>query len=229
MNTSTEPMTNKPKGFKEPFCAISHLAGAVLSAVGLVVLLIVSRGQPVPSFAYTVYGISLIALYSLSTLYHAAHVNETNELVLQRMDHIAIFLLIAGTYTPVCLVSLVFGVGWKLFAAVWSIAALGIAIVLFWRSHPHWVRVTIYILMGWLAVIALPALMVEVGAAGIAWMVGGGLVYTLGIIFYAMDESRPRPWLGKRTPHDIWHLFVLGGSACHYILVLFYICLKVQR
>lgn len=208
---------------KEPFCALSHLAGAVLSVGGLAALLVAAHGKPVPTIAYTIYGVSLIVLYSLSALYHALNVTPQQEKLLQRMDHIAIFLLIAGTYTPVCLVTLRNGIGPSLLAGVWVLAVIGILTVLCWRSHPHWIRVVIYVLMGWMAVAALPPLYTSLGAAGMAWMVAGGLAYTLGIFFYAMDASVSRPWLRRRTPHDIWHLFVLTGSACHFILIFCFV------
>jgi hemolysin III len=211
------------RALKEPFCAISHLAGAVLAAVGLGILIIAARGKPMPTAAYTVYGFSLIVLYSLSALYHALHVTPAQQIWLQRLDHIAIFLLIAGTYTPVCLVTLRTGVGMALLTAVWSLATAGIVTICFWRSHPHWVRVTLYVLMGWLAVITLAPLYRAFGAAGLGWMVAGGLAYTVGIFFYAMSDKVSRPWLGRLTPHDVWHLFVLTGSICHYILILGYV------
>src|SRR5580700_2606783 len=110
---------------KEPFCAISHMAGAALAIAGLIALLISAHGKPLPTMAYTVYGLSLIALYTLSAMYHALHVTPAQQIWLQRMDHIAIFLLIAGTYTPVCIVTLRNGVGWSLLIAVWILAASG--------------------------------------------------------------------------------------------------------
>ncbi len=212
-----------PNKLREPFCAISHFAGALLSVAGLIALLMAAHGQPLPTAAYTVYGLSLVTLYTLSAIYHGLHVSPAQQVWLQRMDHIAIFLLIAGTYTPVCVVTLAAGVGWSLLTAVWALAITGIVTICCWRSHPHWVRVTLYVLMGWLALITLAPLYRALGAAGMAWMVAGGMAYTGGIFFYAMSNDIPRPWLGKLTPHDVWHLFVLAGSICHYILILAFV------
>ena len=212
-----------PKSPKEPFCAISHLFGALLAAVGLVALVIAAHGQLRPTIAYSVYGLSLVTMYSLSTIYHALHVTPGQQVVLQRMDHISIFLLIAGTYTPVCLVTLYSGVGVKLLVTVWSLAFAGIFAICCWRSHPHWIRVTLYVLMGWLAVITLAPLYRALGPAGMGWMVAGGLAYTFGIFFYALSNDVPRRWPGKLTPHDVWHLFVLAGGLCHYVLVLVFV------
>jgi len=212
-----------PASLKEPFCAISHIAGAVLAVAGLIALLIAAHGMLLPTAAFTVYGLSLIALYTLSSLYHALQVTAAQQAWLQRLDHVAIFLLIAGTYTPVCLITLGAGVGHALLIAIWALALAGILTICCWRSHPHWVRVTLYVLMGWLAVITLAPLYRALGAAGMAWMVAGGLAYTAGIFFYAMNDKVSRPWLGKLTPHDVWHLFVLTGSGCHYILILAFV------
>lgn len=215
-------MPPKPKGFREPFSAVSHLVGASLAAVGLVALLVAAHGKLIASVAVIIYSLSLIALYTLSTVYHSLHVSPAMEKHLQRMDHIAIFLLIAGTYTPVCLITLRPGNGLALFAAVWALALIGTSTVMCWRTHPHWVRVTLYILMGWLAALMLPALHAKLGYAGLFWMLTGGIAYTSGIVFYAMDCRRPK-WLPALTGHEIWHLFVLTGSVCHYILILWFV------
>jgi hemolysin III len=216
-------MDSTARGLKQPFSALSHLVGVILAIAGLIALLVAAKGDPRRIFAFTIYGLSLIVLYSTSTIYHAFHVSPEREKALQRTDHVAIFLLIAGTYTPVCLVTLRGGLGCELLAAIWTLAIAGILTICFWRSHPHWVRVALYVLMGWLAVITLLPLYRSLGAAGMAWMVAGGLAYTLGIFFYAMNDEVSRPWLGKLTPHDVWHMFVLTGSICHYILILLFV------
>jgi hemolysin III len=164
-----------------------------------------------------IYGGSLILLYTVSGLYHSLHVSDHKLRWLQRCDYMAIFLLIAGTYTPVCLVALRGPTGLALLAGVYVIAFTGIAMILFWKQAPHWIRVALYILMGWLGLIALPPLHAVLSNTALAWLIAGGLVYTLGTIVYATD--RPRLWPGKFGSHDLWHLFVLAGSACHLILI----------
>ncbi len=198
------------------------MAGAAISLAGLITLVILERGRVVPMTAVSIYGVSLILLYTLSAVYHSLKVSPAMEKSLQRLDHIAIFLLIAGTYTPICLITLHGGAGWRLLTAVWSLAAIGIAVILFWRTHPHWLRVTVYVLMGWLAATALPAMLASLGVAGIGWLIAGGLAYTGGIYFYAMENRRLR-WFPLLNGHEIWHLFVLAGSSCHFILIFCFV------
>jgi hemolysin III len=207
---------------KEPFSAISHMAGAGFSLVGLIVLMVLAHGKLVPTASLAVYGCSLILLYSLSAVYHALRVTPAVEKRLQRLDHIAIFLLIAGTYTPICLLTLQGSRGWALLSAVWALAAAGITLIVCRKNHPHWLRVTVYVLMGWLACTVLPVLYTHLGTTGLMWLVAGGLSYTGGIYFYAMEERRPR-WFPLLNGHEIWHLFVLAGSACHFVLIVFFV------
>jgi hemolysin III len=206
-------------GIREPFSGISHLIGVVLSVVGLITLLILAHGRPWHSLGYAIFGASLIVLYSASTLYHSLHVSERGLVALQRFDHSAIFLLIAGTYAPVCLVVLRSGWGLPLLVAEYGLAAVGIVMVVLYKSKPEWLRVVLYLCMGWLALVALPALWRVMSATAMAWLIAGGLFYTIGVIFYA--TGRPRLWPGKFGAHDLWHIFVLGGSACHFIFMLF--------
>ena len=226
VNTNMD-LAVKRKGFKEPFNAVSHLLGAILALVGLVALLVVTHGRARPTVAVTIYGLSLIVLYTLSTLYHSLNVSPRHVKRLQSLDHIAIYLLIAGTYSPICLITLHSGHGMSLFTAVWSIAAVGILAVIFWRAHPEWVRVALYVSMGWLIAFVLPALFRAMGWHAIMWLVAGGLAYTAGIFFYAMAARRPR-WFRLLTGHEIWHLFVLSGSACHFVLILFFVAPRVS-
>jgi hemolysin III len=206
---------------KEPFCGLSHWAGVVLSVAALVILLFCAQGRPWHTLSFAIYGASLIILYTASALYHSLHVGEKVLCSLQRLDHSAIFLLIAGTYTPVCLVALRGAWGWGLLAAIYTLALAGIAMSLFWRRAPHWLRVGLCIVMGWLALIALEPLRQVFPPAALGWLIAGGLVYSIGTVFYALDSRRLWPW--RLTGHDIWHLFVLGGSACHFIVVFRYV------
>ena len=200
------------------------MLGVGLSIAGLVALLLVARGRPWHVVAYSIYGATLIALYTASTLYHSVQTNERGVKRLQRLDYIGIFLLIAGTYTPVCLVVLqgrLGRLGWTMFGIEWGIAAIGIVATFAWKTAPEWLRVVLYVLMGWLTVIALPAMRSVLPPAAIWWLIGGGISYTVGMIVYATD--RPHLWPGKFSAHDLWHIFVIGGSACHFVMILCFV------
>lgn len=207
---------------REPFSGMSHLLGAALGVLLLAALLVLSRGRSRDLVAYSVYGLSLIALYAASAVYHSLHVQDRVRAWLQRFDHAAIYLLIAGTYTPICLLALRGrGGGWIL-AVEWGLALFGILGILLWRNAPHGVRVTLYVAMGWLAVAAWPQLCAALPPAALWWIVAGGLAYTGGVIFYALDQRRIGPHL---TAHDVWHVFVMAGSTCHAVAILRFIAL----
>ncbi|HEX7486442.1 MAG TPA: hemolysin III family protein [Vicinamibacterales bacterium] len=199
----------------ERFNSITHLVGAMLALVGLVVLVVVARlhGGVGRIVSVSIYGASLLMLYTFSTLYHS--LTGTAKRVFQHLDHTAIYLLIAGTYTPLTLVVLGGRTGWSLFAAVWTLAVVG-ALQEFRRVKGERVlSVVIYLAMGWMAVFALGPLVKAIGPAGLAWIVGGGVCYTAGVGFYAFDRRLP-------VFHGVWHLFVLAGSLAHYVVVLAY-------
>jgi hemolysin III len=214
----TEP---KRRRIKQPFSAYSHFVGALLSITALVVLLVLSAGRVWHVVSFTIYGASLIVLYIASTLYHSLDVATKHVDRLQRMDHIAIFLLIAGTYTPVCLVLLRGAWGWSLLGVEYLLAGIGIVLTILYKSKPEWLRVVLYIVMGWLALIAIVPLRMALSPAALGWLVGGGAAYSIGTIFFA--TNRPNLWPGKFEAHDLWHLFVLGGSICHFVLMLGYV------
>lgn len=204
--------------YGERFNAISHLAGAILALVGLVVLVTISGrgGDPWRIVAVSVYTLTLFVLYAASTLYHS--LRGRAKTVFRKLDHVAIYLLIAGTYTPFTLVILQGPLGWGLFGAIWGLAALGIAHEFWLARGRRLLAVAIYVVMGWLALIAVVPLTERLSAFGFAWLVIGGLFYTVGIVFYALDKKD-----GLRHAHGIWHLFVLAGSMSHYFVVLRYI------
>ncbi|MDQ3814918.1 MAG: hemolysin III family protein [Armatimonadota bacterium] len=209
----------RKKGWiKEPFCGFSHFVGICLSVIGLIVLLQQAQGRPWHLAGFAIYGMSLILMYTASTLYHSLHVSAKTEYRLMYFDHIAIYLLIAGTYTPVCLVSLRGAWGWTMLGAVYSMAAVGIVALLLFRLKVEIFRVILCVCMGWMALIAIGPLTKAFPPAALAWLFGGGIVYSIGTIIFAMD--RPHLWPGKFSAHDLWHIFVLLGSACHFILML---------
>ncbi len=206
---------------KEPFCGASHLLGAMVSVVALVVLLVAAEGRVVHIVAFAIYGTSLIAVYTASGLAHSIHCSPAESARLERIDYAAIFALIAGTYTPLCLVSLAGPWGWGMLIAEWVLAAIGIFVVLSNRGNAHGVRVMVYLVMGWLVVIAIPVVLRRIDPGGIAWLAAGGVAYTVGAIFYL--TNRPTLWPGRFGAHDLWHCMVLLGSTCHFIVMLNYV------
>ena len=196
--------------------SISHGIGALLSVAGMAVLVVLSslHGEVRHIVACAIYGSTLITLYTASTLYHVAR-RPSIKKALRVFDHVSIYLLIAGTYTPFSLVSLQGAWGWTLFGLVWGIAAIGIVFKLSYTGRFPRISTIIYIAMGWLAVIAIKPLIDNVPTGGLALILAGGLAYTSGVIFYA--------WKSLPYSHAIWHLFVVGGSVCHFLCVLFYV------
>lgn len=202
----------------ERFNALTHLIGLLASIAGLVVLVVLAaqQGDPWKIVSFSLYGAMLILLYGFSTLYHCAR--GRLKAVLQKFDHAAIYLLIAGSYTPFALVTLRGGWGWALFGVNWGLALFGIIqeMTLSRRSQTRPLSLIIYVLMGWLVLIALKPLVAALPIAGLAWLAAGGMVYSIGIYFFINDER-------IRHGHGIWHLFVLVGSLCQFISVLFYV------
>lgn len=203
-------------GLKEPFNSISHMVGGGLGIIGLVALVLLAEG-PLEIVSAVAYGVGLVAVFTMSSIYHAIPCTPRTEKWLERLDHVAIYLLIAGTYTPVCLVLLGGAWGWSLFGTVWGISVLGIVLALTLPLGPEWVHIAGYIALGWVAVIAAPVLFPILTAGGLAWLVAGGVIYTVGALFYVWD--RPRI-IGKLGAHELWHLFVIGGSASHFVFVV---------
>lgn len=200
----------------EKLNAWTHLVGALLAVAGTAVLVAKAAlsGDPWKIVSVSIYGATLIMLYSASTLYHSMRGRAKD--ILQKLDHHGIYFLIAGSYTPFCLVSLRDAWGWPLFAVIWSLALFGVLQEMRPGGGARRLSMAIYIVMGWAALAALVPLRAALGTAGFAWLAVGGVVYTLGIVFYVLDAR-------LRHAHGIWHLFVIGGSAVHYFTVLFYV------
>jgi hemolysin III len=196
--------------------AVSHGAGVIMSIAGLLWMLILSidTSDPWRIVASCIYGASLISVFLTSTLYHGLHASPRKHLF-KLLDHCSIYLLIAGTYTPFLLVAMRTDIGWWLFGIIWSLATAGILTKL-WLGH-RYPRLSLigYLLMGWLIVIAAPHVTDAIGANGMAWLIAGGISYTVGALFYK----------AKRLSfnHVIWHLFVLAGAACHFLAVVWYV------
>jgi hemolysin III len=206
---------------KEPFSCYSHLLGALLSIVGLVALIAQSVGNPWHVVGFAVYGASLILLYSASTIYHWLVLSPRGDDLLQRFDHAAIFVLIAGSYTPVCLVTLRGGWGWSLFGVVWGVALAGVTLKLFFEHIPRWSTTALYIGMGWIAIVAVVPLVRSVNLGGVMWLLAGGVLYTVGALIYAV--RRPDPFPDVFGFHEVFHLFVLAGSVVHFAFMMRYV------
>jgi hemolysin III len=200
----------------ERFNSITHLVGSIAALIGLVVLIITAsrQGDVLPIVSVTIYGSTLALLYISSTLYHSLQGKAKN--VFQQLDYLAIYLLIAGTYTPFALITLGETWGWVIFCLVWGLAILGIILELLLQKSNRLIPLIIYLTMGWLIIIAIKPLIQALGMVGFGWLLLGGLAYTFGVIFYVYDEK-------VRHFHGIWHLFVLAGSTIQYFTVYYYI------
>lgn len=210
-------------GFKDPVSGLTHMIGAVLAVPGLAVLVYsaVMYATTWHIVSFSIFGASLILLYTASTIYHSLDVSKHVTEILRRIDHMMIYILIAGTYTPLCLVPLRGPWGWSIFGTILGIAVAGIIMKILWFNAPRWLYTLFYVGMGWLAVIALPPLVRSMPVGGIAWLLIGGVFYTIGAVIYAL--KRPNPIPGRFGFHEIFHLFVLAGSASHFWLMYRYI------
>jgi len=202
--------------YGEKFNAWTHLVGAILATVGAVWLLVMaSLAHDVWKIvSVSIYGVALVLLYSASTVYHS--VRGRAKVIMQKVDHFSIYLLIAGSYTPFCLVTLRGAWGWTLFGIVWGLAVIGILQEIKPRSEARIMSIVIYAVMGWIVLVAVKPLIAALGMTGFIWLAAGGALYTIGIIFFAYD-TRFRHW------HGIWHLFVIAGSLLHFVAICFYV------
>jgi hemolysin III len=195
----------------------THLGGALVAAVGLVWLLVSSQGQAVKTVSMLIYGISLVLMLSASATYHLAGAGPTTTRILRKIDHASIYLLIAGTYTPLCLNVFSGFWRWGLLAIIWSMAVIGIVVKIFVINAPRWITAGIYLVMGWLSILAVHEILQTVPTDMLAWLVAGGLFYTVGALIYILKRPDPRP--GVFGFHEIWHLFVLMGCLSHFIVI----------
>jgi hemolysin III len=202
---------------REPFNGASHLLGLLLAGAGTIALLRMAQGAWELA-AFSIYGATLILLYGSSTLYHSLPLPDRPLRALRKLDHIAIYFLIAGTYTPVGLITLEGPLGWTLLGAVWLIALAGIPFKLFFLDAPVWLSTCTYLFMGYLALVALVPLAEAVSLPGLFWLVAGGVAYTVGAVIYTCRRPDPFPgWFGH---HEIWHVLVLVGSGCHFAFIV---------
>lgn len=206
---------------KDPGSAITHGIGFILSFIAAVPLvsLAVQSGDIRKIIAMSVFSLSMMALYAASTCYHTFRGSPKSETLRKKIDHMMIFVLIAGSYTPVCMLTLWDGIGKLLLALVWGIAIAGMILKLFWVYCPKWVSSVLYIGMGWVCILAFPQLWNSLSMAQFGWLLAGGIIYTIGGVIYALKLSLfndRHPYFGS---HEIFHLFVMGGSLCHFIVM----------
>lgn len=208
---------------KDPVSGFSHLAGAVMSVAALSVLVVLASMNATAwhIVSFSIYGSAMFLLYAASAAYHLIPLNEKGTRILKKLDHVMIFMMIAGTYTPFCLVPLRGGWGWSIFGIVWGFAVVGIFFKLFYIHAPRFLSTSIYLAMGWISIVAIYPIVKNVPAGGVVWLAAGGLLYSIGAVIYAL--KKPNPWPGVFGFHEIWHIFVLAGSFCHFMVMLLYI------
>ena len=209
--------------FREPISSLTHLLGAFLSLIGLILLIKYSLdvSNAYNTIILAVFGVSSILLYCASSTYHQCLSSEKVIKILRRVDHSMIYVLIAGTYTPICLIALKGRIGTFLFLGVWLLAFIGILLKIVWFDAPRWLYTGFYILMGWISVFAIVPIIRAVSLGGFMWLLAGGLFYTIGAVIYA--TKRPKINLKFFGFHEIFHIFIMLGSLCHYILMFKYI------
>jgi hemolysin III len=206
------------KIFREPVNSLTHWAGAVLALLGLVALLLVSWGTPLKVMSLAIYGASLIFLFSASATYHSVNRKDKVLEVFRKIDHAAIFVLIAGTYTPFCVNAFTGFWQWGMLSIIWALALIGILVKIFYIRSPRWLNAGIYVIMGWLGIIGAGQVFTSLSGWVIFWLVAGGVIYTLGAIVYSTKIFNFYP--GVFGFHEIWHIFVMLAAAAHFIAVL---------
>jgi hemolysin III len=208
-------MLNK---LREPVNSLTHWAGAILALAGLIALLIVGWGKPIKVVSLIIYGASLIFLFSASATYHMVRVKDKALEIFRKIDHAAIFCLIAGTYTPFCINAFTGFWKWGMLSIIWSLALIGIAMKIFFIRAPRWLNAGIYVVMGWLCVGASGQLLAALPAWVLTWLIIGGVVYTLGAVVYSTKMFNFVP--GVFGFHEVWHIFVLLAAAAHFVAVM---------
>lgn len=206
------------KFFREPVNSLTHWAGALLAFAGLIALLVVGWGTPAKVISLLVYGVSLVFLFSASATYHMVQVRDKALEVFRKVDHAAIYCLIAGTYTPFCVNALDGFWKWGMLSIIWSLAVVGIVVKVFYIRAPRWLNAGIYVAMGWLAVGAAGQMLAALPVWVLTWLIIGGVIYTLGAVVYITKIFNFKP--GVFGFHEMWHIFVLLAAAAHFIAVL---------
>ncbi len=206
------------KKLREPVNSLTHWGGAVLALIGLVALLIVGWSTPAKIISLVIYGISLIFMFSASATYHMVQVKDKALEIFRKVDHAAIFALIAGTYTPFCINAFEGFWKWGMLSIVWSLAVIGIVVKIFYIRAPRWLNASIYVLMGWISVLAGGQMLAALPGWVFTWLIIGGVIYTLGAVVYMTKIFNFKP--GVFGFHEVWHIFVLLAAAAHFVAVL---------
>ena len=208
---------------RDPISGLTHLGAAVLSLFGLIALIIISWGESAKLTSMIIYGISLILMFSASATYHMTISSPKVIEILRKVDHSAIYLLIAGTYTPFCINAFSGFWKWGLLSIIWSLALIGVGIKVFIVRAPRWVNAGVYLLMGWLIVAAAGEMANTLPAGALTWLIAGGLIYTFGAIIYITKKMDFKP--GVFGFHEVWHIFVILAAVAHFISILAYIAI----
>lgn len=206
------------KKLREPVNSLTHWAGAILALIGLIALLIIGWNTPAKIISFAVYGVSLIFMFSASATYHMVRVKDRALEIFRKVDHAAIFVLIAGTYTPFCVNAFTGFWKWGMLTLIWSLALIGIIVKIFYIRAPRWLNAGIYVLMGWISVAAAGQMLASLPAWVFGWLIAGGVIYTLGAVVYATKIFNFKP--GVFGFHEVWHIFVLLAAAAHFVAVL---------
>jgi hemolysin III len=206
------------KNLREPVNSLTHWGGAFLALIGLIILLVVGWGTPARVISLLIYGVSLIVLFSASATYHMVQVKERALEVFRKIDHAAIYFLIAGTYTPFCVNAFSGFWKWGMLSIIWSLALIGIIVKVFYIRAPRWLNAGIYLVMGWLCIAAIGQMLAALPVWVLLWLVAGGLLYTLGAIIYITKIFNFVP--GVFGFHEMWHIFVMLAAAAHFVAVL---------
>ena len=206
---------------KEPLAGSLHLIGAVLSIPATILLIVIGSGSAWKTVSFSIYGTAMFLLFLFGVLYHWLPQTAGGKYqIFRKLDHLAIYLMIAGTYTPFCLNTLRGPFGWKIFWVVWTAAILGIVLQAIYIDVWRWLTTAIYICMGWLILFVFKPLMASLPFEGICWLVAGGVIYSVGGVMYTIKKPNIHPKFGY---HELWHVLVLLGAGCHYIAILFYV------
>ena len=205
------------KKLREPVNGLTHFFAAIVAAIGSVILLIVGWTDPAKIISVLIYGLSLIGMFSASAAYHMVHAREKVLVILRKLDHSAIYLLIAGTYTPFCINAFSGFWKWGLLSIIWSLALIGIGVKVFVIRSPRWLNAVIYLIMGWLCFAAIGEMIATLSPWTLAWLIIGGVTYTLGAIVYITKIMNFKP--GVFGFHEVWHIFVILAALAHFIAV----------
>ncbi|MDE6625616.1 MAG: hemolysin III family protein [Lachnospiraceae bacterium] len=211
---------------KDPGSALTHFIGMIIAALAATPLLFKAAHGINSSYfgAFVIFIVSMICLYGASTIYHTFDISEKVNTLLRKIDHSMIFVMIAGSYTPICLIVLPKNIGLPLLTTVWGITIIGTVFKICWINCPHWLSSAMYISMGWLVVLAFSSIMKELSPSGFLWLLSGGIIYTVGGIIYALKLPLLKKFNWKNFGnHELFHCFVMVGSICHFILVYHYL------